>query len=327
MVFYFYLHFFICFSPNTNGLPLPVKTEPKISSPASSHGSPPNGLKKTAHSHSAHSSKPKAKDTPSHSMSYQGTKRSSVSDDLCTKTKKKKTDKTENTLLNPAQKVIKEISILSPATSDVDPAKPKGAPTGKKVKEIRERRKSTEISTLASTESPRSTPKEGKHRGKEIKLKKEKEKKSDKKNSPDLTLIKDEHPKLQKFTIKRTADDAWSSVNASPNSNNNNNNNNTTAVVGTILSNTATTMTIQNERVNALFAEFAEEDSSSDGDMCIALPHDDLRTSVKQQTPVNMLSPEITNNSKPKKSKIHKSSSIVNGKLNDSKTEVGKKLV
>lgn len=297
-------------SPSSNG----VKADPnRTASPASSHGSSPSTAKKQQlHS----SSKPKPKD------SAQSAKRSnSVSDETFPKAKKKKIEKHD--ISNPS---LKEIPILNPATEAVDSIKmPKSS-----VKKIKERRKSTEPVNGVSG-SPKYINKEGRLKGKEMKIKKEKEKKSEKKVSPD----KEGMPKIQKFIFKRTADDAWSTTsNVETNGASTQNTAALAASAGTaaVLNNAVTTTGKQNMRVDALLAEFAEEGSTSDDEMHIVVPNEEVKQN--KQTPEQFNYSTSSSNSgttttattttKPRKSKVH-NQIITNGKLNTSKKDALKK--
>ena len=272
------------------------------------------GHVKKAHSHT---NKPKLKE--SSQTVPQTTKRSSTpGDDIVTqKAKKKKSEKPET---NTTPKSVKEISVLSSGTES-DPLKTKSIANSKKLKE---RRKSTDNSHLPSENSK--TNKSVKHKGKEIKIKKEKEKR-EKRSSPESG--QDEQPKLQKFTIKRLAADAWSSTTSPPVTTNHNNNVikeplPTNAVSETVLNNTVTTTSKQNERVDAIFKEFAKDQSSDEEDgfteekhtnekeMQLVVPKEEKQKSV---SPVNSLNSKTSLSTshvegKVKKSKVHKSSTL-----------------
>ena len=287
-------------------------------SPASSN-TPSQGLSpghvKKPHSHT---NKPKLKES-SQTVS-QTTKRSSTpGDDIVTqKAKKKKSDKPET---NTTPKSVKEISVLNSGTES-DPLKTKTIANSKKLKE---RRKSPDNSHLPS-ENSKTSNKSVKHKGKEIKIKKEKEKR-EKRSSPESG--QDDQPKLQKFTIKRLAADAWSSTTSPPVTTNHNNNVikeplPTNAVSETVVNNKVTTTSKQNERVDAIFKEFAKDQSSDEEDgfteekhtnekeVDLVVPKEEKQKSV---SPVNSLNSKTSLSTshvegKAKKSKVHKSSTL-----------------
>ena len=265
----------------------------------------------------SHANKPKLKES-SQTVS-QTTKRSSTpGDDIVTqKAKKKKPEKPETN----TPKSVKEISVLNSGTES-DPLKTKTIANSKKLKE---RRKSTDNSHLPS-ENSKTSNKSVKHKGKEIKIKKEKEKR-EKRSSPESG--QDEQPKLQKFTIKRLAADAWSSTTSPPVTTNHNNNVikeplATNAVSETVLNNTVTTTSKQNERVDAIFKEFAKDQSSDEEDgfteekhtnekeMHLVVPKEGKQKSVSPMNSLNSKTSFSTSHveGKVKKSKVHKSSTL-----------------
>merc|ERR1712180_215465 len=97
-----------------------------------------------------------------------------------------------------------------------------------------------------------------KEKEKEKEKVREKEKrKGERKGTPTPEPKAEPEAKIQKFKIKRTSGDGWSTTAATTHSG-------TTINTGTVLTNSVTTTAKQNERVNRLFAEFAQDGSDSD---------------------------------------------------------------
>ena len=245
-------------------------------------------------------------------------------DDL--KLKKKKVEKSDAGLQSSSAKPPKDVPILTNISNsdNNDVLKGKGfLQTYKKPKELK---KVNEVQSAINSPTA-SKPKELKHRGKELKTKKEKL------SSPESSL-KDDLPKLPKFLITRMTDDVYVKKSTATNGGvtmTNGGNINLNHSVSHVNSSNSHEHAIQPESksVSALLAEFGQDDHSSDDSMHIDLSSDLTKTS-KADIPTSVVTSvahtsESSNKNtfKPKKSKVHKS--ILNGDSNEvQKREVTK---
>ena len=137
-----------------------------------------------------------------------GVKRSNNDEAQTTqKLKKKKLDKSGD---GTPKLVPKEVSIIG-QSEEKNKAK-STAPATKKSEDVKERRKSSDVTGLGEKAKLAKSGKDGKKEsGKELKGKdvKEKAKKDKNKKTEEKSA---EEPKVQKLTVKRTSTDAWSST-------------------------------------------------------------------------------------------------------------------
>ena len=254
-------------------------------SPPASHESP-NAHKKSANQYSV-----KSKKEGQHSRPHTSIKRS-ADDTSAPKPKKKKSEKHDH-VTNP-NAGLKEISILSPSNEN-DALKAKSMHSVKKLKEDRARRKSVDGN------EPVKHSKDGKHKSKDIKVKKEKS----------FDLGGGGIPKL-KFSIKRTLDESWATTVKEGASNTEDNS--TENITNTIVTNNTTTAALQNDHVKKIMAEFAQQDSDDDG----AEEDKTMNSSMSSNGSIESHSSSKIKKSKSKsKSSTHSHSSKSKSKEND----------